>query len=188
MDVIGVFSSWVTALRKLSCCSFRRTSRTRKIVFRMTPAMMKPKKMTPRMSGTISRQFRMIQLVLSTVAAAAMHTPSVTKNAILVVRLMGRIGCGQNSRIPVKQGWINRPRYLSSRAQPRELRSPCDTILAPQPLGGLHTLSRPLRIAQLTIGVAHESQRPHSHLRVRRIRRDDLVPLNGLRKMALLLL
>ena len=40
---MGVFSSWVTAFRKLSCCSLRRTSRTRKIVLRMTPAMMKPK-------------------------------------------------------------------------------------------------------------------------------------------------
>ena len=68
------------------------------MVLRMTPAMMKPKKMTPRMSGTTSRQLRMIQLVLSTVAATAMHTPSVTKKAILVVRLMGRMmGRGQDS-------------------------------------------------------------------------------------------
>ncbi len=50
--------------------------------------------------GTISRQLRMIQLVLSTVAATAMHTPSVMKNAMVVLRLVMRmgIGRGQDSR------------------------------------------------------------------------------------------
>ena len=32
MDATGVFNSWVTALMKASCCSFRRISRTRKMV------------------------------------------------------------------------------------------------------------------------------------------------------------
>ncbi len=45
MEAIGVFNSCVTALMKLSCCSLRRISRTRKMVFKVTPAMMKPKKM-----------------------------------------------------------------------------------------------------------------------------------------------
>ena len=36
----GVFSSWVTALMKASCCSLRRISRTRKMVFSTTPPMM----------------------------------------------------------------------------------------------------------------------------------------------------
>ena len=41
----------------------------------------------------------MIQLVLSTAAAAAMQTPSVMKNAIVVVRLVMRMGRrGQDSR------------------------------------------------------------------------------------------
>src|ERR1035437_905802 len=92
MEVIGVFSSWVTALRKLSCCSLRRISRTRKMVLRMTPAIIKPKKMTPRMRGTISRQLRMIQLVLRTAAAAARQTPSVIKKAMVVLRLVMRMG------------------------------------------------------------------------------------------------
>src|SRR5580704_4948679 len=107
MEVIGVFSSWVMALSKLSCCSLRRTSRTRKMVFKMMPAMMKPKKMTPRMRGTISRKLRMIQLVLSTVAATAIHTPRVTNSAIFDVRLTGRmIGWGQDSTVSPRQTLI----------------------------------------------------------------------------------
>src|SRR5271167_4175579 len=91
MEVMGVFSSCVTAFKKLFCCSLRRISRTRKMVLRMSPAMMKPKKMTPRTNGTSWRQLRMIQLMLSTIAAAASDTPSVTKNAMAVLRLVMRM-------------------------------------------------------------------------------------------------
>ena len=47
MEATGVFSSWVTALMNESCCSLRRISRTRKMVFSTIPAMMSRKKMTP---------------------------------------------------------------------------------------------------------------------------------------------
>ena len=40
MEAMGVFSSWVTALRKLSWRSFRRISRTMKMVLTTRPAMM----------------------------------------------------------------------------------------------------------------------------------------------------
>ena len=39
MEATGVFSSCVTALMKASCCSLRRISRTRKMVFSTTPPM-----------------------------------------------------------------------------------------------------------------------------------------------------
>src|SRR6516225_5939355 len=88
---MGVFSSWVTAFRKLSCCSLRRTSRTKKMVFRITPAMMNPKNRTPRKRGTTSRQLRTIQLMLSASATAATSTPSVTAKAIVRFRLVMRM-------------------------------------------------------------------------------------------------
>ena len=53
--------------------------------------MMKPKNITPRISGTSARQLRMIQLMLSTIAAAASDTPRVTKNAMAVLRLVIRV-------------------------------------------------------------------------------------------------
>src|SRR6266478_659446 len=62
MDAMGVFSSWVTALIKLSCCSLRRISRTRKLVFTI------------------------IQPTLSATASATRHTPSTIKNAIVLRR------------------------------------------------------------------------------------------------------
>ena len=43
MEAIGVFNSWVTALMKLSCCSLRRISRTRKPVLRISPRMIAKK-------------------------------------------------------------------------------------------------------------------------------------------------
>ena len=50
MLAMGVLSSWVTALRKESWRSLRRTSRTRKTVLRTTPAMRRAKRMMPRTS------------------------------------------------------------------------------------------------------------------------------------------
>ena len=64
MEAMGVFSSCVTALIKLSCCSLSRISRTRKLVFRISPAMMATKKITPKKNSTPSRQLRMIQPTL----------------------------------------------------------------------------------------------------------------------------
>src|SRR2546423_977059 len=66
MEVIGVFSSWVTALRKLSCCSLRRTSRIRKILFSTSPAMITPKKTIPRTSGNGDAGAQEIKLLLVT--------------------------------------------------------------------------------------------------------------------------
>src|ERR1017187_4969329 len=114
MEVIGVFNSWVTALRKLSCCSLRRISRTRKMVLRMTPAIIKPKKITPRMRGTIWRQLRMIQLVLSTAVAAARQTPSVRKDAIVVLRLVMSVGWREeDSTAEIRMGCRYQPPGVS---------------------------------------------------------------------------
>jgi hypothetical protein len=64
-----------------SCCSFRRISRTRKIVFSTTPVMMTGKIRTPRMSSPASRQLRMTQLMLRKSAAAVRQTPRTMKKA-----------------------------------------------------------------------------------------------------------
>src|SRR5271169_2730294 len=88
MDAIGVFNSWVTALMKLSCCSLRRISRTRKPVLRIMPAIIAAKKITPKSSRTPARQLRMTQLTFSATARATEHTPSATKNAIALRRLL----------------------------------------------------------------------------------------------------
>src|SRR6476620_1572092 len=79
MDATGVFSSWVTALMKESCCSLRRISRTRKIVFRTIPAMISRKKMTPRIASTPVRQLRTTQLTLSATARATRQIPRTVK-------------------------------------------------------------------------------------------------------------
>src|ERR1700720_762204 len=92
MEGVGGFSSWVTAFRKLPCCSFRRISRTRKTVFTDKPPIISPKKMMPKTSGTTRRQLITIQLTLSTIVNATRKTPSVIKNAIDFVRLEMRIG------------------------------------------------------------------------------------------------
>src|SRR2546423_7785194 len=82
MEAIGVFSSCETALMNASCCSLRRISRTRKIVLRMRPAMMTPKKMTPSTSRATLRQLSRIQLTFSVKASPTRHAPSVMKNAM----------------------------------------------------------------------------------------------------------
>src|ERR1700726_4960080 len=91
MDVMGVFSSWVTALRKLSCRSFRRISRTMKIVFTTRPAMITPKKIMPKTSGTTCRQWNTIHVMFRKIASATRIAPSVMKNAMAFVRLVIRI-------------------------------------------------------------------------------------------------
>src|ERR1700733_14427047 len=76
---MGGFSSGVTALMKPSCCSLRRISRTRKMVFRIIPAMMAAKNITPKNSNTPSRQLRMVQPTVSAMARATREQPSTTK-------------------------------------------------------------------------------------------------------------
>src|SRR5215475_14853723 len=88
---MGVFSSWVTALMKLSCCSLRRISRTRKIVFRMMPAAIAQKKINPRKTLTPSCQLRMIHPLPTASAVPASPTPSVRKKAIVLRREVMRI-------------------------------------------------------------------------------------------------
>src|SRR5581483_303279 len=78
---------------KLSCCSLRRTSRTRKIVFSTIPAMIAPKNTTPRKTLTPSRQLRMIHPLPTAPASPARQTPNVTKMAMVRRRLAMRIGC-----------------------------------------------------------------------------------------------
>src|ERR1700674_1052177 len=85
MEAIGVLSSCVTALMKLSCGSFRRISRNRKMVLRTSPPVMAPKKITPRKTLIPSRQFRMIQPKPTATATPARPTPS-TRNVIVALR------------------------------------------------------------------------------------------------------
>src|ERR1700757_518582 len=72
---------------KLSCCSLRRISRTRKLVLTIKPAISTANRITPRNSMTPSRQFRMIQPTLSATASATRPTPSTMKKAIVFRRL-----------------------------------------------------------------------------------------------------
>src|SRR6201993_318473 len=87
MEAMGVFSSCVTALMKLSCCSLRRISRTRKLVLTINPAISTANRITPKNSMTPSRQFRMIQPTLSATASATRPTPRTMKKAIVLRRL-----------------------------------------------------------------------------------------------------
>src|ERR1041385_3829136 len=82
MEASGVLSSCVTELMKASCCSLRRISRIKKVVFSTRPAIISTKKIMPRTSIATSRQLRMIQLTLSATAAATSNDPSVMKKAI----------------------------------------------------------------------------------------------------------
>src|SRR5580704_2975556 len=88
---MGVLSSWVTALMKLSCCSFRRISRSRKIVLRTSPVVMAPKKITPRKTLIPSRQLRMIQPKPTATATPARPTPSTRKVMVALRRLVMRM-------------------------------------------------------------------------------------------------
>src|SRR5271166_2853844 len=92
MEVIGVFNSCVTAFRKLSCRSLRRTSRTRKMVLSTRPAMSSAKKGMPTTRGTRRRQLRMIQPTLSVTATPTRHAPSTMNSTTFRLRpliLMG---------------------------------------------------------------------------------------------------
>src|SRR5580704_774456 len=96
MEVMGVFSSCVTALMKLPCCSFRRISRTRKVVFKIMPRMIVAKTITPRNNMTLWRQLRMIQPTSSAIAKATRDMPSTRKKAIVFRRLAIRIGFSES--------------------------------------------------------------------------------------------
>ncbi len=87
IDATGVFSSCVTALMNASCCSFRRISRTRKIVLSTTPVMMSGKARTPRISIPAARQLTMTQLMLSATTPVVRQTPRTMKKAIDFRRL-----------------------------------------------------------------------------------------------------
>src|SRR5215468_1871453 len=62
-----------------SCCSLRRISRTRKIVFTTTPAMMTRKKIDPKTMRTLSRQLMSSQPTFSVTAAATRQIPRMVK-------------------------------------------------------------------------------------------------------------
>src|SRR5260370_686505 len=125
MDAIGVFNSWVTALMKLSCCSLRRISRTRKIVLRTRPATMAPKKMMPRKTLTPWRQLRMIQPLPTANATADRQTPSVRNEEIAFSRPMIRTGGPDN--VP-KQALFGKQggRGLGQNRLPRFVGIDCD--------------------------------------------------------------
>src|SRR5271165_48964 len=98
MEVIGVFNSCVTAFRKLSCRSLRRTSRTRKMVLRTTPAMSSAKKGMPMTRGTRRRQLRMIQPTLSVTATPTRHAPSTMNSTTFRLRPLILMGATDTAR------------------------------------------------------------------------------------------
>ncbi len=81
MLAMGVFSSWVTALRKESWRSLRRTSRTKKMVLRTTPAMRAAKRRMPRMAKATVRALRRSQALWVMVRPTRI-APRVMKKAI----------------------------------------------------------------------------------------------------------
>src|SRR4051794_27353282 len=72
-----------------SCCSFRLISRTRKIVFSTSPAMIIMKKMNPSSARIPSRQFRISQLTFSVTAMATRQMPKMLKK--IAFRCRGEI-------------------------------------------------------------------------------------------------
>src|SRR5262245_36412437 len=71
---------------KESCCSFRRISRTRKIVLTTTPAMMTRKKIEPKTIRTPSRQLISSQPMFRVTAAATRQIPRMVKKIALRLR------------------------------------------------------------------------------------------------------
>ena len=91
MLAMGVLSSWVTALRKESCRSLRRISRTRKTVLRTTPATRTAKRIMPRTAKATVRSLRIIQ-ALCVMARPTRRAPSVMKKAMAPRRRVMFIG------------------------------------------------------------------------------------------------
>ena len=91
---MGVFNSWVMAFRKLSCCSFRRTSRTRKMVLRITPAMMTGKKITPENQRNNFPPVEDDPTDVEHRRDSGDENAQVMKKTIVVVRLVMRMGSG----------------------------------------------------------------------------------------------
>src|SRR6185295_5662485 len=113
MDASGVLSSCVTALIKASCCSLRRISRMRKVVFRTRPTIISTKKTMPKTSIATSRQLRMIQPTLSAVASATRHAPKVMKKAIDLRRPLTGIGRLYQSEALMEDGARGRQRRFT---------------------------------------------------------------------------
>src|SRR5579863_5010713 len=86
MEATGVFSSWVTALMKASCCSFRRISRTRNVVFRTTPAMIRASSTMPKNRRMPERQPSRTQPTYRSMTTRVRPVPSAMKNAIDFLR------------------------------------------------------------------------------------------------------
>src|ERR1700722_12879606 len=76
---------------KLSCCSLRRISRNKNVVFTIMPAMIKEKKMIPNPSSTPARQLRMIHPTLRATASATRPMPRQRKKTIVPRRLVMRM-------------------------------------------------------------------------------------------------
>src|ERR1700693_4613550 len=82
MEATGVFSSCVTALMKASCCSFRRISRTRNVVFSTTPLMMVKAKIVARKSRIPVRQLSKTHPMYRRIMTEIRPMPSAMKNAM----------------------------------------------------------------------------------------------------------
>src|ERR1700692_390919 len=107
MEATGVFSSWVTALMKLSCCSLRRSSRTRKLVLTIIPAMIRAKKMIPKNSSTPCRQLRMIHPTLRATASATRVMPRKRKKTMVPRRLVMRMAAQRDFSAFGGEGYQN---------------------------------------------------------------------------------
>src|SRR5260370_24935292 len=105
MEGIGVFSSCVTAFRKLSCRSLRRISRTMKIVLTTKPAIITPKKIMPNTSGTTCRRWNTTQVMWRKTATPTRQAPSVMKKAMAFVRLVMRIAASLIHRRDCRTRW-----------------------------------------------------------------------------------
>src|SRR5579872_1586858 len=82
MAATGVFNSCVTALMKASCCSLRRISRTKKMVFTTTPPMIRAIRSMPRKSRMPLRQLSNTQPTYSRMTTDIRQAPSAMKKAI----------------------------------------------------------------------------------------------------------
>ena len=72
----GVFSSWVTAWMKASCCSLLRISRIRNAVFSTSPPTSTTKLITPSSTRSPARQLTTMKPTLRAAATAISPLPS----------------------------------------------------------------------------------------------------------------
>ena len=83
----GVFSSWVTAWMKASCCSPRRISRIRNSVFSTRPPTRTTEVITPSSTSSPARQLTTMKLTLRKTATAIRPLPNSAARTMDRLRL-----------------------------------------------------------------------------------------------------